>query len=196
MFRKCIEEGKAQPDFTHSDSHEVFLTLHGEVRDPAFVRFLERVAEERQFGFGVKELLVLANVHEGSPVPHELDRELKTLLQVGAIERIGLRRLVLSQRFYKMVGKPGEYTRQKGLDHDTNKELLLAHVRHAGPAGASMEELQQVLPSKSRHQIKRMLTELRATDRMHLSGQNRWAKWVLGPDSMGGNADSERNERS
>ncbi len=194
MFRKCIEEGKAQPDFTHSDEHGVFLALHGEVRDPQFVRFLERVSAERQFSFGVSELLVLAHVHEDSPVPRQFQRELKTLLDVGAVERVGRNRLVLSQRFYKLVGKPGEYTRKRGLDHNTNTELLLRHIQDAGQAGASMEELQQVLPSKSRDQIKYMLIEPRGQDRVHVEGTRRYAKWVYGP-AMGENAAKVVDER-
>jgi ATP-dependent DNA helicase RecG len=194
MFRRCIEEGKAKPDFTHSDDHGVFLTLHGEVRDPAFVRFLERVSEERQFAFGVNELLVLANVHEETPVPANLDRELKTLLEVGAVERVARRKLVLAKRFYQLVGRPGEYTRRKGLDHDTNKQLLLAHVRSAGEAGTSMEELQQVLPAKSRPQIKRMVFELRDAGLVHMVGVKRWAKWLPG-QAMDGNSDDVVPER-
>ena len=50
-------------------------------------------------------------------------------------------------------------------------------VRECGPEGAKMEELQQVLPSKSRAEIKRLLAELRQEGRVALEGKTRNARW-------------------
>ena len=38
-------------------------------------------------------------------------------------------RLMLSRQFYRYIGKAGTYTRKRGLDRETNKELLLKHIR-------------------------------------------------------------------
>ncbi len=43
IFESSIREGKGLPDFIHTDTWQVSLTLHGQLRDPRFVRFLERV---------------------------------------------------------------------------------------------------------------------------------------------------------
>ena len=184
MFRTCIEEGKARPDFRHTDDHGVFLTLHGEVRDPDFVHFLEKVSRESGLSFGVNELLVLAHVHDGERVPQLLHRERNALLEAGVLERVARRKLVLSRRFYRFVGRPGEYTRRRGLDHETNKELLLRHIRDAGDKGARMSELLQVLPSKTRNQIQAMLKEMKEDRRVTVVGRTRAARWFACGDAI------------
>lgn len=51
MVETAIRQSKALPDYTGSATHEVRLRLDGTVKDPAFVRFLVRVGEERLKGF-------------------------------------------------------------------------------------------------------------------------------------------------
>ncbi len=186
MFRECVREGKALPDYHRSDASAVSLTLHGQVRDPRFIRFLERIAEETGESFSVPDLVALAYVHDGEPVPDHLARAVKRLLASAVIEQVSRGKLVLSRRFYRFLRRPGEYTRKRGLDHETNKELLLAHVVSAGAEGTRMEELQQVLPSKTRAQVKHMIRELRDEGRVHLVGQRRAARWFAGAAPAGG----------
>ena len=40
MFERSIRDGKLRPDFSGTDDYEVFLTLHGEVRDPMILGLL------------------------------------------------------------------------------------------------------------------------------------------------------------
>jgi len=182
MFRSSILEGKAPPDFTHTDADGVFLTLNGTVRDPQFVLFLEKVSAETGQSFGVDELLVLSLVHHGQRVPDRLAESLARLMDLGVVERVARNRLVLSRRLYRFAGRPGEYTRRRGLDHQTNKELLLKHVRDSGAQGAKMEEFQQVLPSKSADQLKRLLHELRREGLVHKTGLKRGTRWIQGAE--------------
>jgi ATP-dependent DNA helicase RecG len=97
---------------------------------------------------------------------------------MGVVEQLARNRLVLSRRFYSFVGRPGEYTRRRGLDRQTNKELLLRHVARSGQDGAPMDELLQVLPAKTRDQIKHLLFELRREGRVNRIGVTRAARWV------------------
>lgn len=46
MFERSIRDGKLRPDFAGTDDYEVFLTLHGEVRDPRFLEFFSKVGQE------------------------------------------------------------------------------------------------------------------------------------------------------
>lgn len=179
MFRLSVIEGKPLPDFTHTDEHGVFLTLHGTVKDGQFVKFLEKATAGTGVAFGLNELLVLAHVHDCERLPERLGHALARLLDLGVVERVARNRLVLSSRYYRFVGRPGEYTRRRGLDRQTNKELLLKHVRECGPEGAPMGELQQVLPSKSRAEIKRLLAELREEGRVTIKGRTRGARWLI-----------------
>ena len=182
MFRLCIEEGKPRPDYTHTDAHGVFLTLHGTVQDPQFVGFLEQVATQRNLTFGLNDLLVLSLIHEGKPLPEELAGEVRRLLDAGVIERVARKRLILSRRLYRFLKKPGEYTRKKGLDRGMHRALLLSHIESAGAEGARMDEFLQVLPGYSRHQINGLLRELRSEGKVHMTGSRITARWWPGPE--------------
>jgi len=186
IFESCIREGKDLPDFTNTDPWQVSLTLHGQIRDPRFVRFLERVGSETQVSFDTHELLVLDLVHRELPVPTELRSRLPRLVDSGILETVGRglgTRYLLSRRFHAALGESGGYTRRRGLDRETSKELLHRHLRDQGSAGCPMAELQQVLPGQSRAQIKRLLDELRREGRARLDGTRRWARWYPGSES-------------
>lgn len=180
IFESCISEGKALPDFTHTDAWQVSLALHGQVLDPRFVQFLDRVTAETQARFDTHEFLVLDLVHREVAVPAPLQPRLRRLIDLGVVESIGRgkgTRYLLSRRFYALVGQKGTYTRKKGLDRQQNKALLLEHLSSSARSGCPMAELQQVLPSQSRAQLKRLLDELRHEGRAKLVGERRWARW-------------------
>ena len=89
--------------------------------------------------------------------------------------------MLLSQRFYRHMGKSGVYTRKKGLDRNTNKALLLKHItENAGP-GSKMVEMKQVLPALSRSQIQVLVRELAEDGDVHVHGKTRAALWYPGP---------------
>jgi ATP-dependent DNA helicase RecG len=180
IFRECIRQSKPLPDFSHTDAYFVWLTLHGEIQDPEFLRFLEEIGQERMATFSTDDFLVVDLVHRAQPVPDSLKSRVEHLLEQGIIERLGRGRgvrLLLSQRFYRRLGKAGVYTRKRGLDRETNKALLVRHLRESGDTGCPISELQQVLPAQSRDQLKRLLSELRREGRVRLAGERRGARW-------------------
>ena len=77
------------------------------------------------------------------------------------------------------LGQRGAYTRERGLDHETNKELLLRHIRENDTEGSPLADLRQVLPSLSASQVQGLLHELRDEGRIGLTGARRWARWHL-----------------
>lgn len=182
MFEQSIRQGKLRPDFAGTDDFHVCLTLNGEVQDPVFVRYLERVGEETGVSFGTRDFLALDLVHRSEPVDDDTVRvTLRRLVDLGIVERQGRgrgTRYVLARRFYAMSGKRGSYTRKRGLDREENKALLVRHLRDAGESGSPISELEQVLPSRSRDQIRRMLIDLRDEGRVQLVGAKRAARWV------------------
>ena len=97
------------------------------------------------------------------------------------MEHIGRNKYVLSRSLYSAAGKSGVHTRIVGLDRETNKELLLKHMREKGKEGAPLRELQQVLPGLNRGQIQVLLRELRDDGRAHFRGNTSAAKWFHGP---------------
>ena len=64
-----------------------------------------------------------------------------------------------------------------GLDRDTNKELLMKHIRMNGDKGTPFKELQQVLPGHSRNQIQLLVRELRKEGRVYCVGKTKAARW-------------------
>ena len=74
-------------------------------------------------------------------------------------------------------------TRKVGLDKETNKALLLKHIRASKAEGARMQELQQVLPGHSRQQIQRLLSEIVTEGHIQIVGIKRAARWYpIGDD--------------
>lgn len=93
------------------------------------------------------------------------------------MEHVGRSKYVLARSLYAVAGKAGVHTRIVGLDRETNKELLMKHIRKSGAQGAPLKELQQVLPGLSRDQIRVLVRELHKEDRIYYQGKTRGAKW-------------------
>lgn len=179
IFESCIREGKPLPDFSQTDAWQVGITLHGQVQDPMFVRFLERVGSETSSSFDTRDFLVLDLVHREDEVPVAMRPRLRRLMDQGVIESVGRgrgTRYFLSRRFYSMTASRGVHTRRRGLDRETNKELLLRHLRDS-PDGSPLSELHDVLPGVSRGQLQRLLAELKRSQLARLAGQRRGARW-------------------
>ena len=162
IYESCIRESKAEPDFSRSEPYHVWLNLHGELRNPEFLRVLDNISKERVDLFSTEDLIVVERIFAGQKVPEFFQPNLLRLLEEGLVEREnkGRGRYLLSRRFYASVKQSGVYTRRKSLDRDTNKELLVKHIQESGNAGARMEEFMQVLPAHKRSQIQVLLREL------------------------------------
>lgn len=180
IFRECIRQSKPLPDFTHTDAHFVWVTLHGEIQDPEFLRFLEEIGRERTASFGLEDFLVIDRVHREQKVPADLAARVQVLLEQGVIERVGRgrgTRYLLSRRFYRFLGRAGAYTRQRGLDRETNRTLLARHIEASAETGATLGELQEVLPGLSRDQVRTLVRELRREGRVEVRGATKAARW-------------------
>lgn len=182
MFESAIRQGKPLPSFAGTSAHEVRLTLEGSVKNPAFVRFMERLGEETLRAFSTYDFLTLDFLRRDRVLPDPLRARLPGLIAAGAVEAVGRgkgTRYLLSQRLYAELGAKGVYTRKRGLDRETNKALLEQHLRLQGDSGSALSELRQVLPSESESSVQRLLHELRSEGRIALQGQRRWARWVI-----------------
>ena len=183
MFEEAIRHGKIPPDFSGTDHFQVTLTLNGQVRNPDFVRFLEKVAKETDVSFTTQDFLILDRVHRELPVPEAYQSRVFALRELGILETIGRGRstkYILSQRFYTFIGKDGQYTRKRGLDRDTNKSLLLKHLERRKSKGCKLQELAEVLPFLSRRQVQRLLGDLKEEKRAYSRGLTNAGRWYPG----------------
>jgi ATP-dependent DNA helicase RecG len=184
MFRDSIREGKPIPDYSRTNSFQVWLTLRGEIERPEFLRFLEEVGQEQLARFSVEDLLVMDLLDREEEIWDELKARLPHLVEYGAVERIGRGRgvrYILSRKLYSFLGRRGAYTRRRGLDRETNKTLLLRHIQENQRDGARLAELREVLPGLSRAQVRTLLRELKAEGRVHVIGATRAGRWYPRP---------------
>jgi len=184
MFGAAIREGKLPPGFAGTDAYQVAITLHGKVQDESFLVFLERLVQERQATLHIDDLLVLDAIHRQLSIADNLKERIAPLVELGALERLGRGRGVrylLAPRYYKAIGKPGAYTRKRGLDRNTNKALLLKHLERCGDEGCPLGELIEVLPALSTMQIRHLLLDLKEQGLAHVLGMTKGARWYRGP---------------
>ncbi|MFA5863158.1 MAG: ATP-binding protein [Phycisphaerae bacterium] len=180
IFEETIRQSKPLPDFAQTDAYQVSLTLHGQLQDPGFLRFLEKIGPERAAVFTTHELLVLDTLRREQAVQGELRPVLQSLVDEGIIESLGRGRGVrylLSRRYHQAVGKAGVYTRKKGLDRETNRQLLLKHIHDSGSEGAPLHDLHQVLSFLSETQVKYLLQGLKAEGKVQMRGYGRGSRW-------------------
>ncbi|MCL5736904.1 MAG: putative DNA binding domain-containing protein [Actinobacteria bacterium] len=183
MYEESVRESKPLPDYSGTDDFQVFLTISGEVQDAQFLRFLEEVGSQTLSSFNTVDLLVLSLVYQEKPIPPKFQDRLPRLCNLGLVERIGRgkgTKYILGRKFHQYLGRGGTYTRRRGLDRETNKELLLRHIRDSRRTGADFGSLQEVLPALSRGQIKTLLSELKRDGRIQVVGRTRSARWFPG----------------
>ncbi len=180
MFERSLQQGKQLPSYTGSNAHEVRLVLDGLVTNAALLAVVEQISAETLRGFVMEDFLVLDHLQRGQDVPRPLRSRLPALHELGLVEQIGRGRSVrylISRRVASAMGQAGTYTRRRGLDHETNKALLLQHLKTAGVLGSNLSELHQVLHTLSRGQVQDLLQGLRKAGLVRLVGARRWARW-------------------
>lgn len=106
-----------------------------------------------------------------------MQSRLNRLIEMGIVEHIGRKMYVFARSLYAATGKSGMHTRHVGLDRDTNKELLLKHIRQNNEVGTPFKELQQVLPGLDRNQIRVLMRELRESGKVFCEGTTSAARW-------------------
>jgi ATP-dependent DNA helicase RecG len=138
--------------------------------------------------FEATDFLTLDLINREEKLPQWAKERVRSLLKSGAIELIG-RKLILSSRFYEFVDQKGVYTRKRGLDRETNKQLLLKHITDNQKAGSRFSDLREVLPSLSRDQVQKLLAEMKRQMMITVVGKTSAARWY--PE---GTAKEQNNE--
>ena len=166
IFRQTISEGKGLPDYTESDSNQVKLIIDSTIKDKEFVKYLEQVSKETSVALSVNDLITLEKIKNNEKTSTG-SKIIRRLLNNDLIEKAG-QKYILSKKYYEDIGKKGEYTRRKGLDKNTNKTLILSHLKlhKKGYMKEFVEALKDV-PNKT---INRYLYELKEEGKIELIG--------------------------
>lgn len=177
IYELSIKEAKQLPDFSGTDADFVSITLHGLIIDTKMLSLINQIGNERLETLSTADFLVINTLYHGLDLTANLKPHLKHLMDIGIVEHIGRTKYVLARSLYTAAGKSGIHTRIVGLDRETNKELLLKHIRENGAKGAPFKELQQVLPGHNRGQIQVLMRELREEGHIYCEGNTSAARW-------------------
>ena len=180
MYEISIMEAKQLPDFTGTDDSFVCLSLNGLVLDKRMLSLINKIGNERLENLTTVDFLTIDALYHERSLNENIRGRLKHLTEMGIVEHVGRNKYVLARSLYTAVGKSGTHTRIVGLDRDTNKELLVKHIREKGAEGTPFKELQQVLPGHNRGQIQVLLRDLRKEGRIHCVGKTNAARWFFG----------------
>ena len=177
MFELSVQEAKPLPDFTGTDDFFVSVTLNGLIIDKAMLSVINRISERGAELLSTEDFLVIDALYHERPLSEKMQSRLNRLIEMGIVEHIGRKKYVLARSLYAATGKTGVHTRHVGLDRDTNKELLLKHIRQNNEVGTPFKELQQVLPGLDRNQIRVLMRELRESGKVFCEGTTSAARW-------------------
>ncbi len=177
IYELSIIEAKQLPDFKGTDDNFVSITLNGLVLDKKMLSLINKIGNSHLESLSTGDFLAIDALYHEKRLPESLRPRLKRLIELGIVEHVSRNKYVLARSLYEVTGKSGIHTRIVGLDRDTNKELILKHIRKNGDAGTQFNELEQVLPSNSRNQIKVLVRELQQSDFIYVVGRTSAARW-------------------
>lgn len=143
--------------------------MDGRIKDLKFTNYVYRIANELGKELNDAELRMLYSLKDG-PRKCSLEK-IKNLLEIGVVEKNFQGNFILSKKYYSYADQKGEYTRRKGLDKNTNKELIIKHLEHYKKG--YMADFLEVLKDIPRATINRYLSELKNEGRIDLVGNPR-----------------------
>jgi ATP-dependent DNA helicase RecG len=184
MFEECIRQGKPLPDYSGSNDYHVLLRLRGQIQDENFLRFLDRVGDERLRAFSTHDFLVIDLVHREQPVPEGLLLNVQMLVEQGIIEsvpRARTRQYRLSPQYYELRRKETTAPGKRGTAREKDKAIALRILKSRKKTGVRLREFRAALPELSRDQVHRLMQSLRIEGLAHNRGSTRASLWFLGP---------------
>lgn len=124
IFYNTLTEGKAEPDYSESNSFQVSLKLSAVIKDRAFALFLDSVQKDlpEEKKLSVLEVITLNKIKDKSSQKKELDVEIvNKLLEKKLIERRGRTNAIfyiLSKDYYEFTDEKAEYYKFFELDDE------------------------------------------------------------------------------
>lgn len=179
IFRNAIESGKGAPSMLTTPDPSVQLTIPARLVDQQFVRFLERVVNEKQQTLSVKEIIELESIRTDGP-KKQLNYADK-FLEIGIVERIGSGRSVkyiLSRRYYAHTNSQGKHARIVGLAREVKRNIVIEYLKNNHKVTSA--ELQDAMPDATQREISNLLKGM-ARDRIirYEGSSPRWGYWRL-----------------
>lgn len=170
--RMFIEQRKRffpLPDFDFSEPSKVVVKIPGRIWDENYTRLLMNKTD-----LSLKTVILLDRVQKALPIQDEDSKQLK---QLGLIE--GRRpNLHVSSSVAKITNDKASYIRQRGIDDDYCKKIILDYLNQFGEG--KREDFEQILLDKlpdvldidqKRNKIKNILQSLRKLGKIRPEGK-------------------------
>ncbi len=179
MYELSVHEAKPLPDFSGTDDYFVSLTLNGIIIDKEMISVVKQISEKYSEELSTLDFLIINALFNNLKLDDRMYERINHLVDIGIVEHIGRRKYILSKSLYKAAWKAVVNTRLIGLDRETNKELLLKHIRNNNVSGSSFNELQKVLPGQTRNELQVLMRELKAEGKVICKGRTSAARWFI-----------------
>ena len=186
IFRRAIESGKGAPSIAITNDPSVQLMIPAKLVDQKFVRFLERVVNEKGETLSDKEIIELEMIRMGKK-NSRLEFKDK-FLKLGLIEKQGRgrgSRYILAHKYYVDAGDVGRHTRLAGLSRAVKVQLVLEHIRKNG--SIRNEEVQTAMPEMDTRAASRLLVSMRDAGMIKHSGSRKDGQWIGNKEVIKGN---------
>lgn len=177
IVEECVRHGKPLPDYSRSDAHGVALVLDGEIHDENFLKFLERIGEEVLDTLDPHDFLVLGLIASEKRLSAELRPRVLPLVELGILDRTGRGKPILAKRYYP--GMTGGSVEAVERDTERLRDLVTirSHIERHHATGVPLRELLELLPSRTRDQVRGLLKRLRDDGVVTVRGGSRNARW-------------------
>lgn len=179
IFRRAIENGKGTPRIEVTHDPSVKLTIPAQLVDQEFVRFLERVINEKQQTLSVKEIIELESIRTDG-MKKGLSHAEK-FVNLGIVEKTGRGRgvrYILSRRYYEHTNSKGKYARIVGLPREVRRSIIVEYLKKNHMVKNA--ELQDAMPDVTPGEISSILKGMRRDGIIEYVGKSpRWGYWRL-----------------
>lgn len=165
------------PTYDLNTINRVKVTVYGKILDKNYTQLLRSDAD-----LNMRTVFLLDQVQKQETVSKENFKELKKL---GLVEG-RYPNIFVSFKVADIVGQKATYVRNKGLDDDICKQLIVKALESMGEASKQelMDVLEKALPDvlSKEQKSKKVSNLLQAMKRESLivtKGKNKYAKWSL-----------------
>ena len=165
------------PTYDLNTVNRVKVTVYGKILDKNYTQLLRSDAE-----LNMRTVFLLDQVQKQETVSKENFKELK---KRGLVEG-RYPNIFVSFKVADIVGQKAAYVRNKGLDDDICKQLIIKALESMGEASKQelMEVLEKALPDvlsdeQKSKKVSNLLQAMKKEGIISITGKNRYAKWHL-----------------
>lgn len=176
MYQNQLSVGKSPPDYSKTTDHNVILRLDGTINDIEFAKYVIRVAESIDKELNDEELIILNKIKRGLKIDEE--PVVLRLFNLGLIEKAGYGKYMLSKQYYVDTNQKATYTKIKGITKNTQKELILQHLRNFDDGARKVDFSELFKHELTSSQIDWLLKSLKKDQKVYFDGKQRSSKGV------------------